>query len=203
MSKNTKVVNDIKSLLVKFGFLKAGFAKLLDGTEVRVEGDELIEGAAVYVVTEEGDIPAPDGSHELEDGTKIETVEGLITKVEVVSEDAPAEMEEIEIEIGEEEKPLEEEVEMEGEEVIEVAVPGELPAEIAAPAVEAIVEALVPILEEVKSLSEELKKMKAEFKSFKNEPAGSPVNKTKKDFNKVQDADELVNKILAMKKANR
>ena len=205
MSKNSNLVGEIKSLMVKFGFLKTEMAKLIDGTEIRVEGDELVEGAAVYVVTEEGDVPAPDGIHELEDGTKVETAEGLIKSIEMKMEDdsieeSPEGVEEVEMEeeIVEEEK-VEEEME---EDVIEVEVPGVLPAEVAAPAVEAIVEAIVPILEHVKELEEELKKVKASFEAFRNQPAGSPVNKTKKDF-KVQDSDELARKILALKNAQR
>ena len=205
MSKNSNLVGEIKSLMVKFGFLKAEMAKLIDGTEIRVEGDELVEGAAVYVVTEEGDVPAPDGIHELEDGTKVETAEGLIKSIEMKMEDdsieeSPEGVEEVQMEeeIVEEEK-VEEEME---EDVIEVEVPGVLPAEVAAPAVEAIVEAIVPILEHVKELEEELKKVKASFEAFRNQPAGSPVNKTKKDF-KVQDSDELARKILALKNAQR
>lgn len=205
MSKNSNLVGEIKSLMVKFGFLKAEMAKLIDGTEIRVEGDELVEGAAVYVVTEEGDVPAPNGIHELEDGTKVETAEGLIKSIEMKMEDdsieeSPEGVEEVEMEeeIVEEEK-VEEEME---EDVIEVEVPGVLPAEVAAPAVEAIVEAIVPILEHVKELEEELKKVKASFEAFRNQPAGSPVNKTKKDF-KVQDSDELARKILALKNAQR
>lgn len=199
MSKNTNVVSEIKNLMIKFGFLKSeGFVKLVDGTQVKVEGDELKEGAAVMVVTEEGDVPSPDGVHELEDGTKIETAEGMIVSIEVKSEE-PAEMEEEKKDEMEEEK-IEEEVKME-EEVVEVEVPAEVPAEIAAPAVEAIVEAIVPILEHVKELEEELKKVKASFEAFRNQPAGSPVNKNKKDF-KVQDSNELVRKILALKQAH-
>ena len=209
MSKNANLVGEIKSLMVKFGFLKSDFAKLVDGTEIKVDGDELKEGAAVMIVTEEGDVPAPDGIHELEDGTKVETAEGLIKSIEIKSEEesledveeSPEDVEEVEMEdeIIEEEKIEEESME---EEVVEVEVPAEVPAEVAAPAVEAIVEAIVPILEHVKELEEELKKVKASFEAFRNQPAGSPVNKTKKDF-KVQNADEMVNKILALKNANR
>jgi hypothetical protein len=190
MSKNTKLVGEIKNLMVKFGFLKSeGFVKLVDGTEIRVDGDELIEGAAVYVVTENGDIPAPDGIHQLEDGTKVETIEGMIKSVIKSEEEAPAEMEE---EIVEEEK-IKDVME---DEVVEVEVPAEVPAEVAAPAVEAIVEAIVPILEKVKDLEEELKKVKASFESFRNEPAGKPVNKTKKEFSAT---DVMVERILALR----
>ena len=196
MSKEKSVVGEIKSLMVKFGFLKSeDFLKLADGTEIKLDGD-LAEGVAVMVVTEDSEIPAPDGTHELEDGAKIVTEGGIIMSVEL------PEVEEMEDEVAiDEEAEGIEEVQME-DEVIEVEVPGVLPAEIAAPAVEAIVEAIVPLLEKVKSLEEELTKVKASFESFKKEAAGTPVNKNKKDF-KSHDKDELVHKILALKKAHK
>jgi len=196
MSKEKSVVGEIKSLMVKFGFLKSeDFLKLADGTEIKLDGD-LAEGVAVMVVTEEAEIAAPDGTHELEDGAKIVTEGGIIMSVEL------PEVEEMEDEVAiDEEAEGIEEIQME-EEVIEVEVPVEVPAEVAAPAIEAIVEAIVPILEKVKSLEEELTKVKASFESFKKEAAGAPVNKNKKDF-KSHDKDELVNKILALKKAHK
>ena len=56
-------------------------ATLVDGTIVKA--DSFSEGAAIFVVTEEGDIPAPVGVHETTDG-KLVTVEeeGVIAKVE-------------------------------------------------------------------------------------------------------------------------
>ncbi len=63
-------------------------AKLVDGTQIKVEGDSLMEGAKVVVVTEEGELPAPDGVHELEDGTKVETKEGVIARIEEKVEEA-------------------------------------------------------------------------------------------------------------------
>jgi preprotein translocase subunit YajC len=69
-------------------------AKLADGTEVMWEG-ELSEGAAIMVVTEDGNqMPAPDAVHELEDGTKITTVGGLVTAIE------GKEKEEVEVEMA-------------------------------------------------------------------------------------------------------
>lgn len=67
---------------------------LVDGTVVKVEG-ELAEGKALVVVTEEGEIPAPEGIHESSDG-KLITVdaEGMIVAVEDKPvEEAPQEME--------------------------------------------------------------------------------------------------------------
>jgi preprotein translocase subunit YajC len=69
-------------------------AKLADGTEVMWEG-ELSEGAAIMVVSEDGNqMPAPDATHELEDGTKITTVGGLVTAIE------GKEKEEVEVEMA-------------------------------------------------------------------------------------------------------
>lgn len=70
--------------LLKMDFAKIekfNSAKLADGTEVMWEGD-LTEGAAIMVVTDGNQMPAPDAVHELEDGTKITTVGGLVTAIE-------------------------------------------------------------------------------------------------------------------------
>jgi len=71
--------------LLKMDFAKIekfNSAKLADGTEVMWEGD-LTEGSAIMVVSEDGNqMPAPGPVHELEDGTKITTVGGLVTAIE-------------------------------------------------------------------------------------------------------------------------
>jgi hypothetical protein len=55
-------------------------ATLVDGTIVKWEG-ELIEGTALVVVLPEGEVAAPDGVHELADGTIIETAGGLVLAI--------------------------------------------------------------------------------------------------------------------------
>lgn len=160
-------------------------AKLVDGTPIKVEGEEVIEGAKVVVVTEEAEIPAPDGVHELESGVKVETKDGLIVKIE---------------------EPVSEEME-------DVEVPVEVPAEVAPVAeevVEAIVEALVPLMEEVKVLVEEMKKMKEgmkdmknDFNAFKKAPAGKKISDGKTDFykeEKIDSVDARVASIMSMRK---
>lgn len=71
--------------LLKMDFAKVekfNSAKLADGTEIMWDGD-LSEGAALMVVAEDGNqMPAPDATHELEDGTKVTTVGGLVTAIE-------------------------------------------------------------------------------------------------------------------------
>lgn len=54
--------------------------ELVDGTIVTVT-PALESGASVVVTTAEGEIPAPDGEHQLADGTKIVTLEGKITEI--------------------------------------------------------------------------------------------------------------------------
>lgn len=70
----------IQNLL--FGEQKMAEAKLADGTIIQWEG-ELVEGTAINVIAEDGNTtPAPDGTHELEDSTKVTTVGGLVTGIE-------------------------------------------------------------------------------------------------------------------------
>jgi hypothetical protein len=82
--------------LLKMDFAKIekfNSAKLADGTEVMWEGD-LSEGAAIMVVADGNQMPAPDAVHELEDGTKVTTVGGLVTAIE------GKEKEEVEVEMA-------------------------------------------------------------------------------------------------------
>lgn len=82
--------------LLKMDFAKIekfNSAKLADGTEVMWDGD-LTEGAAIMVVTDGNQMPAPDAVHELEDGTMITTVGGLVTAIE------GKEKEEVEVEMA-------------------------------------------------------------------------------------------------------
>jgi len=65
---------------------KFGEAILVDGTIVKWDGD-LVEGAALIVVLPEGEVAAPDGIHELEDGTIIETAGGLVVSIQAIGEE--------------------------------------------------------------------------------------------------------------------
>jgi hypothetical protein len=57
-------------------------AKTAQGMAVKIDG-ELELGAPIYVATDEGMIPAPDGTHMLEDGSEIEVSDGKISKIKV------------------------------------------------------------------------------------------------------------------------
>jgi hypothetical protein len=81
-------IDKIKNL-IKFGTVEAKFeqAKLADGTIIQWE-DDLGEGTAIMVVGEDGNVmPAPDAVHELEDGTMVTTLGGLVTKIESKKEE--------------------------------------------------------------------------------------------------------------------
>jgi len=65
---------------------------LADGTIVKF--DKLEVGGLISVVTEEGEIPAPVGEHELEDGTIVIVSEpGVIAEVKMVEEEVSVEVE--------------------------------------------------------------------------------------------------------------
>ena len=79
--------------------------KLEDGTMVRVDG-ELAVGTLVYVVTEEGLLPAPDGAHSIPEVGVVTTEGGKIVEIgEVAPAPAPeaVEAQEVEIEVAPEE----------------------------------------------------------------------------------------------------
>ena len=84
--------------LLKMEFTKVekfNEAKLADGTVVMWDG-EIGEGTAIMVVSEDGNqMPAPDAVHELEDGTLVTTVGGLVTSIE------PKKEVEVEVELAE------------------------------------------------------------------------------------------------------
>lgn len=72
-------------------------ATLTDGTIIEWEG-ELMVGTAVFVQTAEGNVPAPDATHEVEGGMLVTTVNGIVTEIvepaEVTTTPTPTEMEE-------------------------------------------------------------------------------------------------------------
>ena len=141
-------------LSVMLGLTEDKFAEavLIDGTVVKTEG-ELVEGAALMIVTPEGEIPGPAGLHETQDGMIITVDEaGIIVKIEEKETEA--------------EPTVEVEVEAEKEETFSI---------------EGVVAAIQPLVDQVNALKAELESHKAEFSAFKGEPAAEPIkNKFKK-----------------------
>jgi len=80
----TKVVGDASVETTDTTNIELATATLVDGTIVKVEGDFEV-GKQLVVETEEGDIPAPEGSHETTDGQVISVdAEGVIVSIEEV-----------------------------------------------------------------------------------------------------------------------
>lgn len=143
-------------------------AKLVDGTEVSVEG-EIEVGKTLSVVTEEGSIPAPAGVHQTDSNLLITVDEaGIITQVEEISEEAQEDEKEEMEEDKKEEVALEEEKpeEMEEEEKVEMEE-----------MIIKIVDAMKPYFEEIKEMQKEVEEMKAKFQKFSKEPAAKPIKK--------------------------
>lgn len=159
-------------------------AKLVDGTQIKVEGESLMEGAKVVVVMADGEVPAPDGVHELEDGTKVETKEGVITRIEEKVEEA--EKPEIEIEL--------QDVEVEGPKgsEAEVSVPDPMDEFVAL-----VKDMMEKISEKMKAMEEKVEEVKADFNQFKKEPAGKKISDGKTDFNKQSSSDDVIAERLA------
>lgn len=78
MNANQKLKQIIEVILGKQPVEQAT-ATLVDGTVIEFEVLEV--GAQVFVQTEDGAIPAPDGIHEVEGGLKVETKDGIITSI--------------------------------------------------------------------------------------------------------------------------
>lgn len=131
-------------------------ATLVDGTVVKVEG-ELAEGKNLFVVTEEGDIPAPEGIHETADGMLV-TVDanGVIAAIE--------------------EKPVEAEVEQEMSEDAPEAVEGPQANDFSQDDFLAQVAGLIaPLQEKIDQIGAQYDSLKHEFSSFKDEPAAERI----------------------------
>ena len=170
---NIEVVNgEIKS--VSHIFIDA---KLIDGTVVKVEGDSLVEGAKVVVVTPDAEIPAPDGVHELEDGTKIETKDGIIAMIQEVVGEQESPKVEVEVEAGQ--KPMEM-----GDEMLLM-----------------LKDFIYKMGEKVSKMEQSYSSLQDEFNSFKKEPAAKKIadGKTEK-FNKIDDEiDSKVSTIMSFR----
>jgi len=69
--------------ILSFSTEKFYESKTQQGVSMKME-DELEVGKVLYVVTDEGMIPAPSGSHKMEDGTEIEVDEmGSVSKIKM------------------------------------------------------------------------------------------------------------------------
>jgi len=153
-------------------------ATLMDGTVIKVEGDSLVEGAKVLVITEDAEIPAPDGVHELEDGTKVETKEGIIAKI--MEEDSE----------GDDEAPEVAKVEAKESKMGDMKELYDMFEEI-----------MKRVSEKMKSMEEKMSSIESDFNAFKKEPAAKKIADGKRDFNKdLNSMDSQIDAIMSLRK---
>jgi hypothetical protein len=177
------VVSEGKITVVKELFIEA---KLKDGTIVKVEGEGLAEGAAVKVITEDmpDGIAAPDGVHMLEDGSEIETKDGMIVSIKEAIKEGDAQ------------------VDASIDEMPEVGVDGGDPIQIEL--MEMLKEFVKKISEKMSTMEQNYSSLQNEFNAFKKEPAGKKISDGKTEFNNVSDATEdKVSSVLAFRNANK
>lgn len=155
-------------------------ATLMDGTVIKVEGDSLVEGAKVLVITADAEIPAPDGVHELEDGTKVETKDGIIAKImEVAAE-------------GEDEE----------SEVAKVEVAKEL--DMSSEMYDMLKDFVSKMGEKMSQMEQKMESMNNEFNAFKKEPASKKIADGKRDFNKeLNQMDSQIDAIMSLRKIKK
>jgi propanediol utilization protein len=173
MSKTKNAITEIKKLMVQFGFMtneeslgneietvKESFvdAVLEDGTKIKIEGDAVVEGAKVVVVTEEGELQAPDGVHTVSDGSKVETKDGIIVAIT-----AAQAMED-------------------GAEKEEEAIDEEKKEEVDEEMYAMLKDMLIKISDKMKKMENKMGEVEKEFNAFKKAPASKPIPSGKTDF---------------------
>ena len=168
MNAYEKVMNElgkIKSMFETATEQTFETATLLDG-ETTIEFDSLEVGQQVFIVTDEGRIPAPEGTHALGGDYTGVTItvdaDGFITEVtdERGTEEAPVE------EAPAEQAPVTQSM---SAEEIETIINGKL--ESITTTFEAVADMMKSISEESSNLRNEIATLKADFESFKAMPS--------------------------------
>lgn len=183
----TETVETTEEAAVEAAFLDA---KLVDGSIVRVEPAVEV-GAVVKVIDEAAnEIDAPDGDHEMEDGTIIRT-EGAVI-VEVMAPESEEEEVEEEVEAEEDEKEKEEMA----SEVDDVDVKM---AAIAADIVAAHNFASAEVVEGINTRFDEMEKAIGMItdivEKMAAKPSVEPTKKVNNPFAKADNADEMVERM--------
>jgi hypothetical protein len=71
----------IKKINKLLGLYKFNSYKLADGTGELISDSQLSVGEPIYIITDNGQLPAPEGEFELEDTTKIKIKDGLVQEI--------------------------------------------------------------------------------------------------------------------------
>jgi hypothetical protein len=150
-------------------------AILKDGV-TKVSAESLEPGSKIYVVDSEGNkAPAPEGTHELEDGTEVYVdAMGTITEVELPEVEAEITEEVEAAEVPEGEKSAEQPTKSEDEVVKEEEVSAK-ENEVIEEAMKKMVMAIEEIAAEVGAMKEEMASYKSKMEKMSKTPAASKI----------------------------
>jgi hypothetical protein len=152
-------------------------AKLVDGTVLKIAGDAIAEGAKVSVVQGDAEVPAPDGTHELDGGDKIETKDGVIVKY---------------IEVGPE--PADNMPEAEAPEAPSIDAPQHMDE-----MYNMLKEFITKCSQKMAEMEQNYSSLQNEFKAFKKEPAAKKIADGKTEvFQKTNNEDALEARLAAL-----
>ena len=191
-------MNSIKELVKKhFNLIeKQSFMtiKTADGAlTLEYDGEALAEGLAIFVVTEDGNVAAPDGEHMLEGGVTIRTKDG---KIEAIMETTMAVADVVE------EKMAEETPEEVVADVVEEVISEEVISAVTEAVADVVGEMMKKMEETMAKQNEKMTALESKFNSFSAAPAaektivGHPSTRT--EFSKSLNQD-LVDKFIAIK----
>ena len=191
-------MNSIKELVKKhFNLIeKQSFMtiKTADGAlTLEYDGEALAEGLAIFVVTEDGNVAAPDGEHMLEGGVTIRTKDG---KIEAIMETTMAVADVVE------EKMAEETPEEVVADVVEEVISEEVIKAVTEAVSDVVGEMMKKMEETMAKQNEKMTALESKFNSFSAAPAaektiaGHPATRT--EFSKSLNQD-LVDKFIAIK----
>ena len=191
-------MNSIKELVKKhFNLIeKQSFMtiKTADGAlTLEYDGEALAEGLAIFVVTEDGNVAAPDGEHMLEGGVTIRTKDG---KIEAIMETTMAVADVVE------EKMAEETPEEVVADVVEEVISEEVIKAVTEAVSDVVGEMMKKMEETMAKQNEKMTALESKFNSFSAAPAaektivGHPSTRT--EFSKSLNQD-LVDKFIAIK----
>ena len=75
-----EAIEKIQNIL-RFGKLNFSSYKTKDGVELR--SNEMMVGEQIYIITPEGELPAPDGEYQIENGMAVKVKSGMIEEMEM------------------------------------------------------------------------------------------------------------------------
>ena len=161
-----KHFNLIDASTHSFGELKTADGQLT----LSYEGEELSEGLDVFVVTADGNVPAPDGDHALESGVTISVAEGKITAITespIVAEETVVETEMAE-DVSMPETAVAEEVIAAVSEEVAAVVEEAISEEVVAAVTEAVSAAVSGMMNK---MEERMVALEGKFSTFASAPA--------------------------------